>query len=189
VDFLFLKKERKKRSGARTSTIKQEDDRAAGLGLEFGVELGAAGGLLVRVDDDAGESAAVVGHAEVADGRVVVAPDVLRRQHPHAALLHHEPAAHRHDQPQLRRHKAREPRRAPRHHCLATDRSINRHRPAAPPPLSGNDREEEGRRGSEEEEEEADLKQGSGSRVWWQQQQAGLGGCEREMEREIYCSW
>ena len=147
---LFKKKSKKKRSDARTSTIKQEDDRAAGPGLELGVELGAAGGLLVRVDDDAGERAAVVRHAEVADGRVVVAPDVLRRQHPHAALLHHEPAAHRHDQPQQHRHKAGEPRRAPRHHC----------RPLpllSPATIERREEEEE-----EEEEEEADLKQGSG---------------------------
>lgn len=131
-----------KRSGARTSTIEEEDDRASGLGLELGVEVGAAGGLLLRVDDDAGERAAIVGHAEVADGRVVVSPDVLRRQHPHAALLHHEPPLHRHDQQQLhRRHDAGEPR----HYCQTHARSS----------ATGNDRDQEG------EEEEADLKQGS----------------------------
>lgn len=73
-----------------TSAIEEEDDGATGFGLEGGIEGVAPRGLLVGVHDHAGHGAAVVGDPVVGDRRVVVAPDVLRRDHPHAARLHHE---------------------------------------------------------------------------------------------------
>jgi hypothetical protein len=153
----FCEEEEKRSGQARvnyTSAVEQEDDGAAGLGLELGVEVVAPRGLGVRVDDDAGERAAVVGHAEVADGGVVVAPDVLGRQHPHAALLHHEPRARGHHH-QHRHEAGGEPRRAPRRHFRLVQlsvRSISRRRrslASSPADGGGGEREawseEEGR--------------------------------------------
>lgn len=74
-----------------TSSIDQEDDGAAGVGPEgVAFEGVAGGGALFGVDDDAGHGAAVVGDAEVGDSSVVVGSDVLRREHPHVALLDNE---------------------------------------------------------------------------------------------------
>jgi len=79
----------------RTSAIdEQEDWQAAGLGLEgeAGVVEGPAGlGVGLGVDDDAVHGAAVLRHAEVADGALVDAPERGRGRDSQAVLLHHEP--------------------------------------------------------------------------------------------------